>query len=393
MNSSLLADIAKEKTAFEIELIEILNESIEAGNIILVFEDLPLFLANARALNSDAIGIMQNYFSSSQLQIIGLSSSSSYHQVLETNHSVMEHFEKVVVESAPEKTILLTLERNALRLEGKTGAFFTYPALLAISESAARYFGDSTPLDKALDILSELIPAALIKKKRLIEKSDVLELVAVKTGIPTGEIQAPEREKLLDLEVTLGKRVVGQEEAVKAISNAMRRARSGVGNKDRPMGSFLFLGPTGVGKTETTKALAAAFFGDESKVIRLDMSEYRTDDALSRLIGSFEGGKQGVLSTMLREHPYGVLLLDEFEKTNKEILDLFLQILDEGFFSDMLGKRVNARNLIIIATSNAGSDLIFKLVEQGKNLANEKEGLVNSIERTFKRFIFLLPKQ
>jgi ATP-dependent Clp protease ATP-binding subunit ClpC len=144
----------------------------------------------------------------------------------------------------------------------------------------------------------------------------------------------------------------------------MRRARAGVRNLKRPIGSFLFLGPTGVGKTETAKALAAAFFGDEKAMMRLDMSEYQTADALSKLTGSFIGGKAGVLSSMLREKPYGVLLLDEFEKTNKDVMNLFLQILDEGFFSDMHGKRVNARNVIFIATSNAGSELIWNAVKE-----------------------------
>jgi len=175
-----------------------------------------------------------------------------------------------------------------------------------------------------------------------------------------------EKEKLLHLEDILHERIIGQEEAVSLISGAMRRARAGVRSPQQPIGSFLFIGPTGVGKTETSKALAEVFFGDEAAISRLDMSEYQTDDALARLIGSFEGGRTGALSKILREKPYGVLLLDEFEKTNQEVHDLFLQILDEGFFSDMKGKRVNARNIIFIATSNAGSDIIWDMVKRGE---------------------------
>ncbi|MCX6713552.1 MAG: AAA family ATPase, partial [Candidatus Vogelbacteria bacterium] len=147
---------------------------------------------------------------------------------------------------------------------------------------------------------------------------------------------------------------------------AIRRSRTGIRNPKRPIGSFLFLGTTGVGKTETSKALAEVFFGGEKDLLRLDMSEYQGTDALAKLIGSFGESQAGVLSNLMREHPYGVLLLDEFEKSSKEILNLFLQIFDEGFFSDMSGKKVNVRNLIFIATSNAGADLIWQAIREGQ---------------------------
>ena len=222
--------------------------------------------------------------------------------------------------------------------------------------------------DKAIDLLRELVPMVKASKLHIVTREDVLDLVSRKTGIAVSEAKGEERTKLLKLEEILHERIVGQDEAVKAISGALRRARSGISSPNRPMGSFLFLGPTGVGKTETTKALAQVFFGDEKAINRLDMSEYQRDDALSRLIGTFESGKVGVLASLLRERPYGVLLLDEFEKTSKEVHDLFLQVLDEGFFTDVSGKRVNARNLIVVATSNAGSDVIWKFMQEGKGL-------------------------
>ena len=213
--------------------------------------------------------------------------------------------------------------------------------------------------DKAIDLLSEVVPYLEQKGKTIVEKKDIEELVQTKTGIPVGEVKSEERDKLLNLESILRSKIIGQEEAIIAISNAMRKARSGIENPNRPLGSFLFLGPTGVGKTETTKALADVFFGSSSHIERLDMSEYSGFDALEKLIGSFESSKPGILSSMIREHPYGVLLLDEFEKTTKEVMNLFLQVLDEGFFSDGMGKKVNTRNLVIIATSNAGSQIIW----------------------------------
>ncbi len=250
---------------------------------------------------------------------------------------------------------------------------------MAIISGAERYFVGGVMPDKALDLLSEIIPVAHKKNINYITKEDVVALIETKTGIPTGEIEAPEREKLINLEKVLHERIVGQNEAVSAISNAMRRARSGISNPNRPLGSFLFMGPTGVGKTETSKALAQVFFGSEENMLRLDMSEYNTKEGLERLIGSFDNGTPGVLVSMLREKPYGVLLLDEFEKTSKDVLDLFLQILDEGIFSDMVGNKVNARNLIIIATSNAASDIIWELMRAGKNLIDNKNNIINQI--------------
>jgi len=233
--------------------------------------------------------------------------------------------------------------------------------------------------NKAIDLLYELAGRAEKTQKRQLTRADVLEFVKAKTGIPTGTVSEDEKDKLINLEKILHERVIGQDEAVSAVANAMRRSRAGVSNPNRPIGSFLFMGPTGVGKTETTKALAQAFFGDDNRITRLDMSEYKAADAMPKLIGSFGANTPGVLSSMLREKPYGVLLLDEFEKASKEVVDLFLQVLDEGVFSDMRGKKVNARNMIIIATSNAGSDIIYDSVQRGEKLSEKKSEIVDTI--------------
>ena len=231
-----------------------------------------------------------------------------------------------------------------------------------------------------MDLLNEIAPWAKRKGYKIIGKDEVMEYVEIKTNIPTGgKLSSKEKDKLLNLESEIGKRVIGQKDAILAVSNALKRAKTGTRNPNKPIGSFLFLGPTGVGKTETAKALAFTFFGSETNMMRLDMSEYQTDDAMEKLIGSFASGKPGVFSSMIREKQYGVVLLDEFEKTNKDVLNLFLQILDEGMFSDMSGEKINTRNIIFIATSNAGADKIFAMVEAGKNPKDAQEEIIADI--------------
>lgn len=369
----------KEKGIFEEEFRKLLNEAVHAGNIILVIKDLSGFIASARSLGSDIVSLLEPYLASPGIQIVATSGQGSFHELIEPDTRLMRRLETIRIEHTDESSTLRILEDAAFEAELHSGVFFTYPALVAIAESAGRYFPDGVMPDKAIDLLDEVVPAVVEQGKLVITQSEIMDLVESKTGVPVSGVKEEEKEKLLNLEAHLHERIVGQDEAVQAIAHAMQRARSGMRSQDRPMGSFLFLGPTGVGKTETAKVLARVFFGSQDNMLRLNMSEYSADNAVSRLLGSFETGKQGTLVSMLRAQQYGVLLLDEFEKTNSEVLDLFLQIFDEGEFSDAHGKKVNARDIIFIATSNAGSDLIWNYFQEGMNVSDKRDELINTI--------------
>ncbi|MES2437147.1 MAG: AAA family ATPase [Patescibacteria group bacterium] len=378
-DAELLGAAAHSKSEFETKLMELMNEAQYAGNVILVIPDFASFMASGEALGADIVAVLDRYFTSSTIHMIGLVDTERYHSIIERNAALGQRFDKILIEQIDSLNTIRVLENEIIPLEAQFGVFFTFLSLVAIAESAERYFPDAILPDRAVDLLVELAPQIAGRTDGMVTREDVLALVKVKTGIPVGDVTPEEREKLLNLEGILHHRIIGQDIAVDAIANAVRRARSGINNPNRPLASFLFLGPTGVGKTETTKALAEVFFGAEAKIERLDMSEYTSSESLSKLIGSFDSGKAGVLSTMLREHPYGVLLLDEFEKTTPDVMNLFLQILDEGMFSDMSGKKINARNLLIIATSNAGSDLIWEAVKHGDDLNHAKDIIIDSI--------------
>lgn len=379
LDYNIIASSLHTKDEYETTLVTIFEEAVSAGNIILVISNLPAFLAQAHSLGSDVMMLIEPYISSARLQIITTIDMDNFHNVVEQNAALMSQFEKVVISEPSEQNMIPILERVAEDLEARHPVFFTYSAIDEALRSSENYLPEGVLPDKAIGLLIEVVPECVRAHKVLVDRNDILSLIKTKTNIPVGEIQEAERTKLLSLEQFLRARVIGQDEAIKVIANAMRRARAGVRNMKRPIGSALFLGPTGVGKTETVKALADLFFGDEKAILRFDMSEYQTADSLERLIGFSDGDRAGTLTKALKERPYGVLLLDEFEKANKEILDLFLQILDEGFFSDMRGKRVSARNVIIVATSNAGSDLIWSAREQGGDVSAAKDQIISKI--------------
>ncbi len=386
LDTDLLISAAQDMSSFEQLTRTLGNEAAAAGNVILVFLDFPAFVAAGERYGLDIPDILDPFFTAPELHIIAVAAGRGYHMLTERFPALSERFGEVFLESTGPAGTLRALQREAVRMETRTPIFFTYQALQALVESGDRYIVAGLQPEKSLNLLRELVPnlgATAGHARTMIRREDVQDFLHTKTGIPMGAVDEGERVKLLQLEKILQQRIIGQDEAVRAVAAAVRRARSGINNPDRPLGSFLFLGPTGVGKTETTKVLADVFFGHgatggEASVERLDMSEYASADSLEKLIGR-TGGAPGILADRVREHPYGVLLLDEFEKTTAEVENLFLQILDEGFFSDGEGERVNCRNLLIIATSNAGAELIWDAVREGKDLSHSRELILDAL--------------
>ena len=378
LNWNLLISESKTKTVFETNVIKCLNETLEAGNIILIIQNFPALLLSSESLGSYLTSLITPFLEKS-VQIIATADPISFHKHIEQNLTLVQHFEKILVEEPNEAETLEVIENFIGFVERKNKLFFSYFAMAEVIHAANYYITLGVMPAKAIGLILEISSSAVYTGNKLIDKSMVSDFIRVKTKIPTGEIGSLERDKLLNLEESLHKRVVGQNEAIEAVSQALRRSRAGVRDPKKPIGSFLCLGPTGVGKTETAKALAQIFYGDEKYMMRLDMSEYQTSDSMDRLIGSFEGNKPGILSSMIRENPYGVLLLDEFEKADKDVLNLFLQILDEGFFSDMTGKRVPTQNIIFVATSNAASQMIFDITERGEDVSKLRSEIVAKI--------------
>jgi len=366
------------KNAFENECIRMFNEIVRSGNVIVLVDDLPSFIASSYSIGVDVMSLIDDYIAGSSLQMIAMSDKNGFEKIIRPNEKIMQRFESIKVPGIDEKTLLKLLLDRAVEIESTENIFFTYQSLSAMVESAERYYVEGSSEDKVADFLSEITPRMIQRGQVFVTTQDVYEMVTEKTGVPMGEASDGEKQRLGSLEEIMAKRVVGQKEAIIAISDAMRRNRSGISNTNRPIGSFLFLGPTGVGKTESAKALAEAIFGNNKRLMRLDMSEFNTPDSLNRLIGTIESDS-GILTKMIRENPHGVLLIDEFEKTDFVVQNLFLQILDEGVFSDAQGNKVNARNIIFIATTNAGSDLMWEYAKSGESISDKKPIIIDSI--------------
>jgi len=378
--------LAQLKGVDEVEdiLDKIFSEIVSAGNIILIIDDFHNFVGGEAAPGTINItGLLSSYLRFPAFQLIAITSYAGLHKRIEQNPSFLNLFSKVEVREPNPQETLRHLQRLVPYLEKRHEKFISYQALEEIIDMTGRYIADVPFPKKAKEVLAETAIRVAASKDKWVLPEHVDEIISQKTQIPVGKIEIREKELLLNLEGLIHQRIINQEEAVREIATALRRARAKLKVKKGPMGGFLFLGPTGVGKTETSKALAEIYFGSEGKMIRLDMSEFQSQADIPRLIGS--SGKEGLLTTPVRENPFSLILLDEIEKAHPNILNLFLQVLDEGHITDGLGRKIDFSNTIIIATSNAGYKIILQALNNNLDLSNVKQKLLDYL---FEKAIF-----
>lgn len=363
---------AKYRGEFEERIKKVLEEVKLANDIILFIDEVHTIVgAGATGENSmDASNILKPVLSRGDIQIIGATTIDEYRKSIEKDIALERRLQPILIEEPTREETIKILNGLKERYEKHHNVKITDEAIIAAVDLSSRYITDRYLPDKAVDIMDESASRIRMKKeksqkvKNVVYSDIVAEVVGLWTGIPVNKLMKSECERLLNLENTLHQRVIGQDEAINAISKAIRRSRAGLKDPKRPIGSFLFLGPTGVGKTELCKALAEANFGDENQIIRIDMSEYMEKHSVSRLIGSPPGyigyDDGGQLTEEIRRHPYSVVLFDEIEKGHEDVFNILLQILDEGRLTDSKGRTVDFKNTVIIMTSNIGATSINK---------------------------------
>ncbi len=449
---------SKYRGEFEERIKKVIREVQEDGNVILFLDEMHTIIGAGGAEGAiDASNILKPSLARGELQLIGATTVAEYHKYVERDAALERRFQSVYVEEPTIEEAVEILKGVSAKYEEHHKVTITQEAIAAAVQLSERYINDRNLPDKAIDLIDEAAAAVRLKnmhtpanlkemqqrisemdgemeeclktqdleqaaqirveQEKLIKKYDrareknrknqvensfivgeneIAEVVASWTKVPVKKLTEKESERLLKLEKILHKRVIGQEAAVTAVSKAIRRGRVGLQDPHRPIGSFLFLGPTGVGKTELSKALAEAMFGTENALIRVDMSEYMEGHSVSKMIGSppgyvgFEEG--GQLSEKIRKNPYSVVLFDEIEKAHPDVFNVLLQVLDDGHITDSKGRKVSFKNTILIMTSNAGAQRIVAPKNLGFSMETSKEqdyekmkaGVMEEVKKLFK---------
>lgn len=449
---------SKYRGEFEERIKKVIKEVIEAGNIYLFLDELHTLIGAGGAEGAiDASNILKPSLSRGEIQLIGATTIAEYRKYIEKDAALERRFQPVMVEEPTQEEAIGILKGIAHKYEEHHKVTITEEAIEAAVKLSDRYINDRNLPDKAIDLIDEASAAIRLKnmnvpenlkamseeikkielqiersikieaftqaaelrqnqeelikkyqkavnkyeknqaeKNLIVTENDIAEVVSNWTKIPVQKLAQKESERLLKLESILHKRVVGQEEAVSAVARAMKRGRVGLQDPNRPIGSFLFLGPTGVGKTELSKALAEAMFGSENALIRVDMSEYMESHSVSKMIGSppgyvgFEEG--GQLSEKVRRNPYSVVLFDEIEKAHPDVFNMLLQVLDDGHITDSKGRKVSFKNTVLIMTSNAGAQRIIdpknlgfaSKKDENADYNKMKSNVMEEVKRLFK---------
>lgn len=449
---------SKYRGEFEERIKKVISEVIDDGNIILFLDEIHTLIGAGGAEGAiDASNILKPSLARGELQLIGATTITEYRKYVEKDAALERRFQPVTVEEPDVEEAIRILHGVVPKYEEHHKVTVTDEAIVAAVTLSERYINDRNLPDKAIDLIDEASSAVRLhttshpKKltkmadeitklddqivrsmkmeafgqagelrrkqidlKKKYEKAvnrfeaneqsrlftvtadDIASVVSMWTKIPLNKLEEKESEKLLKLEKTLHKRVIGQEEAVSALSMAIRRGRVGLSDPNRPIGSFLFLGPTGVGKTELCKALAEAMFGTENALIRVDMSEYMEGHAVSKMIGSPPGyvgfDEGGQLSEKVRRNPYSVVLFDEIEKAHPDVFNILLQVLDDGHITDSKGRKVSFKNTVLVMTSNAGAQRIMEPKNLGfgagdtaeKSYEKMKSSVMEEVKKIFK---------
>ena len=449
---------SKYRGEFEERIKKVMKEAITDGHVLLFIDELHTIIGAGGAEGAiDASNILKPALARGELQVIGATTRDEYRKYIEKDPALERRFQPITVEEPTEDESIAILKGLRGNYEKHHGVTITDGAVAAAVKMAARYMNDRYLPDKAIDVMDEAASkaklslysswsevrkleqklqnlmrekeeaikeedfekAAKLKKSQVtvtrkinkfkeqtkevrsssnlvINEGEIAEVISDLTKIPVKKLEVEEKERLKQLENILHERVIGQEEAVSAVSKAIRRGRVGLKDPNRPVGSFLFLGPTGVGKTELSKALAEAMFGNEKSIIRVDMSEYMEKHSVSKLIGSPPGyvgyEEGGQLSEKVRQNPYSVILFDEIEKAHADVFNILLQVLDDGHITDSQGRKISFKNTVIIMTSNVGAQRIiapktlgFSSGEDAKeDYKKMKDGVMEEVKRLFK---------